>query len=174
MKCPSCDQQIIIKTDPENRTYKFVEGLRKMEHEYEPDNAVEEAVVIAGVSDEVKEKLVSDPIFKLQHDNECEVKVSSVNSNLSALIDKSDDIHKVNYQINSMLRKQMREKKSEIALQLEEGRKRNVPYAILPLDDMDLPQVSFKRKQNAFQASERSKFKKIQSESIFAMPKKQL
>ncbi len=35
MKCYSCDQQFIIKTDPKNNTYEFAEGLRKHEQDYE-------------------------------------------------------------------------------------------------------------------------------------------
>jgi len=36
MKCPSCSNQFIIRTDPKNSEYDYVEGIKKKEMEYDP------------------------------------------------------------------------------------------------------------------------------------------
>ena len=90
MKCPSCDQEMVIKTDPENRTYKYVSGINKMEHSYELAADNNEDVLVVGTSDEEKMKLSNDAIYKLQHDNVNKQKTESINDNINNSAKRSE------------------------------------------------------------------------------------
>lgn len=117
MKCYSCEQRFLIKTDPENRTYDFAEGLRKMEQDYDP--SIEDfSADITGVQS--TDNLTIDPINRLQRDFEAKVKNISNQDRLNRLIDKNkaDD-----FEMNSMLRNVNRKRKQEVEKREEAGRK---------------------------------------------------
>lgn len=49
MKCITCANPIVIKTDPKNNTYDYNTGIRKMEHDYTPDE--DDQVIAVGQDD---------------------------------------------------------------------------------------------------------------------------
>eukprot|EP01036_Dinobryon_divergens_P042911 gene42911-57060_t len=101
MKCPSCDQQFVIKTDPKNSTYDMFDGIRKMEQDFIPESGDS---LIQATSDEVKEQLTLDPIFRLQHEKEDKAVADIAKTQLSSLIDLRDSIARNDYEMNSALR----------------------------------------------------------------------
>lgn len=62
-QCASCDIKFVIKTNPKEMTYDYVEGLRKMEQDFVPDH---DDSIIEATSDEVRAELVTNPMFRLQ------------------------------------------------------------------------------------------------------------
>lgn len=50
MKCPSCSTVLIIRTDPKNTDYEYVEGIRKKEMAFDPEEAQTERVQDSEVS----------------------------------------------------------------------------------------------------------------------------
>ena len=53
MRCPSCSHELVIRTDPKNTEYEYVEGIRKKEMAFDP----EEAETARVQDSEVSEKL---------------------------------------------------------------------------------------------------------------------
>jgi len=102
MKCYSCDQRFKILTDPENSTYNFAEGLRKHEQDFEPD--VNDSI-INPVTDEMRRQISSDPMFRLQHENEDILKIQTEKQRFESLADIKESLYKKDYDMNSALRK---------------------------------------------------------------------
>ena len=108
MKCFSCEQRFKILTDPKNCTYDMAEGIRKHEQDFTPD--VDDSLIVA-TSDETKQLLATDPMFRLQHDEEDRIRVLSAKEQMNALIDMQEDHHKDYYDVNAMLRSKNRKRK---------------------------------------------------------------
>lgn len=168
MKCESCDNQLVIKTDPQNRTYDFAEGIRKMEQEFEPEA---NDSIIQAVSDETRAKLLSDPIYRLQHEKQGIMKVLSAQERLTALHDLKEEYYKNDADSNSHLRKLHRSKRAEDKGLLEEGKKfhMSIPLVKAAATDTEAAKsVNFTAsRKRKFDISERKRKVAIQSESIF-------
>lgn len=50
MKCPSCSTVLVIKTDPKNTDYEYVEGIRKKDMAFDPEEAQTQRVQDSEVS----------------------------------------------------------------------------------------------------------------------------
>lgn len=167
MKCASCDNEMVIKTDPEHRTYDFSVGIRKMEQEFEADA---NDSIIASVSEEARAKMLSDPIFRLQHEVEDKRRAQSATERLTSLYELKNSFYKDDGGSNSALRKIHRARKTHEKGLLEEGRKLNIS---LPLQDpheddaraLLLKDFSASRKRR-FQVEERKKLLHIQNAPI--------
>ena len=97
MSPPFIYLEFIIKTDPQNYTYDFFSGLRKMEQEYETgidDN------VMKLTPDEIKQQLNKDAIFRLEYDNELKAVAQNTKKRLDNLIDLNEAVNKNDYDIN--------------------------------------------------------------------------
>ena len=168
MKCPSCDQEMIIKTDPENRTYNYVSGITKMEHSYEMGVDNNEDVLVVGSTDEEKMKLSNDAIYKLQNDNVNKYKIESINDNINLLIHKNE-IKATDYDVNSALRKKMRIDKQHTLNQLKDSKVRHINYPLLPVNESD-NQLAYVNKRHStviYDRKESMKLMNIMNSSIF-------
>ena len=169
MKCPSCDNKFVIKTDPENDTYDFSEGIRKMEQDYKPEF---EDGVIDILSDEAKFQLANDPIYLMQHNLEGKIKTQTANERLEALIDLKDNNSKLDYDINSIMRAKNREKKEYQKMKKQESIKIgiNVPLVdVVPEDYAMSKNANFAmtKYQRNVKNREKRKIADIQTQSIF-------
>jgi hypothetical protein len=168
MKCASCDNEIVIKTDPENRTYEYKEGIRKHEQDFEPEEGDH---LISAVTDETRAKLLNDPIFRLQHAREDQLRTLSAGERMQSLADLRDERFKDDAGSNSSLRKLHRARRHADRARLEEGRKRHMSIALVdadPRDDIAADAVDFRAsKKRSFDASERMRKVDIQQQSIF-------
>mmetsp|Transcript_30322 Transcript_30322/g.28966 ORF Transcript_30322/g.28966 Transcript_30322/m.28966 type:complete len:369 (+) Transcript_30322:221-1327(+) len=175
MKCPEikCDQNMVIKTDPENRTYAMVEGMRKMEQEFEPE---ENDSIIKGTTDEERNLLAIDPMYRLQHDKEDKRRALSAKEHLESLIDLQDSQKEKDYDMNCLLRKGSREKRKRDIFLLEEGKARGLNIPLVEENESDTTKakaIRFNTKINSsFAVAERSKMTALQSQSIFQGTKK--
>ena len=164
--CPSCDQSFVIRTDPENDTYNMVEGMRKMEQDFVPDD---NDSIIKATTDEERNLLGSDPMFRLQHDKEDKRRASAAKEHLESLINLQDVQKERDYDMNSLLRSSSRKKRKRVALLLEEGMARglNIPL-VEEADDDSIVARSIKfRGYSALSLREKSKMAARQSQSIF-------
>ena len=173
MKCPSpsCDQNCVIKTDPENDTYNMVEGMRKMEQEFEPE--LNDSLIVA-TTDEDRHLLATDPIYRLQHEKEDKRLALSAKEHLESLIDLQDSQKERDYDMNSLLRNKSREKRKRAVFLAIEGQKRGLNIPLLEPDESDSiisKAAKFKSKSRSFEVSERSKMSILQSQSIFGSAK---
>jgi coiled-coil domain-containing protein 130 len=168
MKCYSCSQQFVIKTDPEHRTYDFAEGLRKMEQDFEPGA---EDSILQPLSDEAKAQLEKDPMFKLQHDKEDKLRASSANAVIESLIDLRDAESKNDYDMNSLLRKKNRAYRARQVELKNEGASRGLGIALSEpsVADADAARAAFLGKgSKGFRTSEKVRMVKILNQPIFA------
>lgn len=53
MKCPSCSTVLKIRTDPKNTDYEYVEGIRKKDMAFDPEEAQTERVQDSEVSNKL-------------------------------------------------------------------------------------------------------------------------
>jgi coiled-coil domain-containing protein 130 len=175
MKCPEikCDQNMVIKTDPENRTYEMAEGMRKMEQEFEPEA---NDSIIKATTDEERDLLATDPMYRLQHDKEDKRRALSAKEHLESLIDLQDSQKERDYDMNCLLRKGSREKRKRAIFLLEEGKARGLNIPLVEENESDATNakaIKFNSKiNNSFAVAERSKMTALQSQSIFAGTKK--
>ena len=170
MKCYSCEQRFKILTDPENGTYNFAEGLRKHEQDFEPE--VNDSI-INPVTEEVRRQISSDPMFKLQHDNEDIRKINSEKERFEFLSDIRDSLYKNDYNMNSILRKANRARKKKEKDALDEGEKRGIAIPLLEANDADKSAASLisyrKGKLDQFKTAEKEKLIQLQSSSLFGV-----
>jgi coiled-coil domain-containing protein 130 len=172
MKCFSCEQRFVIKTDPQNATYDMAEGIRKHEQDFTPD--VDDSLIVA-TSDETKQLIATDPMFRLQHVEEDKQKTLSAKERMVALMEVQDAQFKDYYDANSLLRnKNRKRKKRDIELK-NEGAARGLAFPLLEPSQQDsdaAKEVVFKRTPTAgnFAATERLRLSNIQAQSIFDRP----
>lgn len=171
MKCYSCDQRFLILTDPQNSTYEFREGLRKHEQEYE---ANEELGIVEVGNDELKQKLNADPMFKLQHLQEDDIRAKSEREHMSELLELQQKTKKKDYDANSLLRQKNRLKRKHEKAQVDEGRKKGMSVPLLEVNEVDrqlAEQVTFQSRSNP-KATQQLRRMAIQQQSIFTKPGK--
>jgi Saf4/Yju2 protein len=168
--CPTCDQNFVIKTDPENDTYNMVEGMRKMEQDFEPEF---NDSLISATTDEDRHLLATDPIFRLQHEKEDKRKALSVKEHLESLIDLQDSQREKDYDMNSLLRRGSRDKRKRAIFLLDEGKKRGLNIPMVEPHESDCAiakSIKFEKgKSSSFAVAERIKMASLRAQSIFSM-----
>ena len=168
MKCYDCDQHFIIKTDPKNSTYDLVEGIRQMEQEFQAD--IDDSIIEA-TTDEQREKLTSDPIFRLQHEKEDLKKAENAKSQLSLLLNMRETVSRNDYDSNSNLRNEHRKRKRRANELLAEGKSLGLSIPLVEpnlSDSHNAKLVKFKSNiHNKVRNKELKKYLSIQSQSIF-------
>jgi coiled-coil domain-containing protein 130 len=179
MKCYSCDQKFLIKTNPQERTYDFVEGLRKHIQDYEPDK---NDGVIEILSDEQKQVIATDPMARLQHTREDERRTQTALEQLTTLQSLQENIAKPDYQMNSVLRKQNRLMKKHENEQKEAGREKGLNFRLLdePFTKEDYEDIKLFNLEKEYRDDSKeqrnaliSTREKLNSQSIFNSKKEQ-
>ena len=168
MKCPECNHELKIKTDPKNCTYDFAEGIRKHEQDYIPD--FDDNVEITNDND-TKQMMAIDPMYRLQHYQEDHKKVMTEQERFQDLIDIQEQQHKLDYDLNSKLRNSNRKQKKRRIELLDEATSKGLAIPLLeyhPDDEAIASNIVFKKHlKDRFQTSENNKILNIQSQSIF-------
>lgn len=173
MKCASCDQHFVIKTDPAHDTYDFAEGIRKMEQEFDPD--FDDSIIKATTNDE-RALLASNPIFRLQHDVEDKTKAASLHQRIAAIESLRDEQYLDDYTANSTLRSKLRKIKKIDKSRLEDGKKigLNIPLIDTSSEDVSMAKLAIHKSavtklRDNFSLNEKLKFHQLQSKSIFSL-----
>lgn len=110
MKCESCKQTLVIKTDPKSRDFVVVSGGRKKEKGYE---FAEDDYAPTLITDEEREKLETDAIYALDKEKQKEERVKELIPVMHEL-KKIQDTRGDDYSINSILRAKMRQERNRI------------------------------------------------------------
>ena len=178
MKCATCDNILIIKTNPAESTYDFSEGIRRMEQDYEPDYINDSVEKVNSIVD--KQLLASDPIYKLQHDREDKVKADTARARIDNILTIKENFED-DCSHNSDLRKILRTKKKKDLALLKEGHAIGINIPLIDSLEMDAVysslepyQPSSRRVASSYRRSEGLKLLEIQSASIFDKPKSSL
>jgi coiled-coil domain-containing protein 130 len=128
MKCATCPQEFVIRTDPEHRDYAFVGGLRRIEST--PTAAQAETPELK--DDATAERLESDALFRLEHGEADKRRAAAAKTVEARLRVISDRNHRDDYDVNKLLRARARVgRKAAKALEAE-GRQKGFNFALLP------------------------------------------
>jgi len=118
MKCASCDEIFLIRTDPQNATYEMVKGLRKMRNREEP-NKIETGP--------------TSSFSKLEQINEA----SKEDIIVQKLIDKNSVTQKDDYKLNSKLRQANRSVRHQEHNNMKEAASLGLAAPLLPETEED-------------------------------------
>jgi len=121
MKCASCPQKFIIRTDPENRDYTFVEGIRRMRKTF---------TRTSGSSRDASDAFSAVERREMAKDSEKRVK------KLRSLRGRDD------YGANRLLRNRLRKRKKSVEKAVEDGKRKNLNFPLLPLSREDAEAAS--------------------------------
>jgi len=169
MKCPSCSQELKIRTNPKDCTYDFAEGIRKHEQDYVPD--AEDNNIVLTNNEEMKQLLAVDPMFRLQHHQEDSKRVVSESERFRELVEVSDMQHKDYYDLNAQLRGVNRKRKKRDIELTGEAEAKGLGIKLLEPSRADSDEAKAallkSRRRGRFEASERHKLRGIAMESIF-------
>jgi len=170
MNCPSCSNPLEVQTDPQNRDYVCVTGLKKRTVEY---NATEENQLekIAQGPDAP----VADPFQKLENKQEDLEFAKDKFPHLTELQELSNRNFKNDYQNARMLRNNLKSQQKEINSLRNEAKSKSLAIDLLPLNAEDRKNTiklnssssSIIKKANQTQKAERFK---IRTSSIFNTP----
>eukprot|EP01031_Cornospumella_fuschlensis_P032279 gene32279-39038_t len=147
-KCYSCDQEFVIRTNPQESTYDYVSGLRKHEQDatqHEEDGSIEL------LSDEVKMKVAADAMFRLERGTESNQVMKTAKRRLEDLEDLQAETYKQDYDMNSLLRSKNRKKRKVDQEGVREGKKKGWAFPLLPpssKDDEAVAKARFASKTN--------------------------
>eukprot|EP01126_Amoeba_proteus_P033316 TRINITY_DN3269_c0_g2_i2.p1 TRINITY_DN3269_c0_g2~~TRINITY_DN3269_c0_g2_i2.p1 ORF type:complete len:206 (-),score=30.82 TRINITY_DN3269_c0_g2_i2:629-1246(-) len=108
MKCPHCDNELEVQTDPENRDYKCINGLKRREET--KDIKDEEEYGLERLTDQSELDIIrADPFKTLEHQNDDAEAAEEKFPHLVALIERSEELTKDDYSVSQMLRSKFRE-----------------------------------------------------------------
>lgn len=133
MKCATCPQEFVIRTDPKNRDYDFVSGIRRINST--PTAAQAETFDLK--DDATAERLGSDAFFHLEH-HETDKRKAMVEKTIVERLQRISDInHKDDYRLNRLLRAKVRGARRQRKALAKEGREIGFGFALLPASAED-------------------------------------
>ncbi|KAI9990077.1 hypothetical protein PInf_020383 [Phytophthora infestans] len=104
MSCASCSGEMVIKTDPQERGYEMVSGVRQ---KAETHSSTEERQIERLNDTDLGTKLMDDPFLRLEHENEDKQAAKKRSRGLERLVELQDAEFKDDYDSNSALRAQL-------------------------------------------------------------------
>jgi len=134
MRCHLCPNYIVVHTDPKNADYIIFSGARKKVTEY----SAKDAETIELLDEKEKEKIASDPMYRLEHGEESKEKVKKEQPRLVAIYNINER-YKDDYGLSQKLRKKLRTAKKETVEIENENRRRGFKtgFQILPISEQD-------------------------------------
>ncbi|KAJ3613997.1 hypothetical protein NHX12_017574 [Muraenolepis orangiensis] len=169
MKCHLCVNHIEMQTDPATCDYVIVSGAARKEERWDMED--NEQILTTERSE--KEKLETDPMYKLDHGGKDQEKLRKALPSLAEIQDHQEG-WKDDFQLNSTLRRSFRtEKKERVDQEVKDDavRKRtNLSIPLLPEKEEDKRLASLLTYQApcSYDARQRSKRKEISTRSWFS------
>ncbi|DBA80972.1 TPA: hypothetical protein ACH3X2_007186 [Trebouxia sp. C0005] len=167
MTAPCCQQRIEVQTDPKNAQYNVVSGGKQKAEEY----TAADAEVMELMDQHDREKL-DDPLSKLEHHTDVMIKKKAQNERLVDLRDDSNAKYKNDYEMNKLLRKNLRGVKKDDKHRDQQRKALGLHEAIklLPESSVDAAAASFVHfgDSKAFAKNWQKKRKAVSASSIFS------
>ena len=159
---------MLVRNDPENRTYAMVQGIRQKNETF---TAAQNETI------EIGEKVGDDPFARLEHDQKDKKGAKVAKTRLESLLERQEVVHSDPYTTNSKLRQSFRvEKKRRIERDVH-VRSAGVTIPLLDAtreDQLLAASISFRNKSSSTRRrfSETAKRQRLQvkSECIFDHP----
>ncbi|ONK81770.1 uncharacterized protein A4U43_C01F32700 [Asparagus officinalis] len=162
MKSACCQHVIVIQTDPKNCQYVIISGAQQKTEDFD----VEDAETFAFPADEDRAKL-SDPFYRLEHQEEDIRKKKEAEPVLVRLQKVSDSRHSDDYNLNRALRARLRGQKKKVAQGEEVLRKMGLGIRLLPSSQEDAASAAGVRFSSKFERNRKDKRTAIKASSIF-------
>ncbi|KAI3699141.1 hypothetical protein L2E82_43206 [Cichorium intybus] len=163
MKSPCCKHVIVIQTDPKNCEYLVISGAQKKVEEFDTEDA--ETMVLP--VEEEKSKL-SDPFYRLEHQEADLKKKKEAEPLLVRLQRVSDSRHLDDYSLNKSLRAKLRSQKKRVAEEETSARKMGLGIRLLPASKEDTEAAKRVKFSSKFNKNRDEKRALIKSMSIFS------
>ncbi|THU60944.1 hypothetical protein C4D60_Mb07t18090 [Musa balbisiana] len=170
MKSACCKHEIVIQTDPKNCEYVIISGAQRKTEDYD----IEDAETFALPADEsscislnglVAERgKLSDPFYRLEHQEEDMRKKKEVEPLLVRLQRVSDSRHADDYSLNRALRAQPKEKGQG---RRGVSRRMGLGIRLLPPSEEDAAVTAAVRFASKFDRNRKNKRAAIMASSIF-------
>uniref|UniRef100_A0A8D0G168 Probable splicing factor YJU2B n=1 Tax=Sphenodon punctatus TaxID=8508 RepID=A0A8D0G168_SPHPU len=106
MKCHLCPNHIEMQTDPANCEYVIVSGARRKEERWDMESNEQ----ILTTEHQEKQKLETDPMYRLEHGSKDQSKLQRAIPTLHS-IQEAQSAWKDDFALNSLLRRKFREEK---------------------------------------------------------------
>ncbi|XP_058863971.1 probable splicing factor YJU2B [Acipenser ruthenus] len=171
MKCHLCVNYIEMQTDPASCDYVIVSGAQRKEERWDmKDN---EQILTTEHSE--KEKLETDPMFKLEHGSQDRGKLQRALPSLSHIQEKQE-AWRDDFQLNSALRRKFRDEKKVIKEESErDGALLSKACLSIPLvketeDDKRLASLLTLHSADSYEDRQRLKRREISARSWFPSP----
>ena len=167
MKCASCPQKFVIRTDPENRDYEFVSGIKRMA-KTRLKTARDELLEI----EEERERKSKDAFYRLAKEKEDKERASRKRTRLERLSEVSERRSRDPASVNASLRKRFREEK-KLFKNMEDRRESlgwDKSIRLLPVSGEDVlisRHVKFKSGKNEASLGRAKARAEIRNRSIF-------
>lgn len=171
MKCHLCDGYFDIKTDPGNLDYEIVSGARRQENRWDPTQNEQ----IVPETKEVQRRMFDDAMYKLEHGTKDQKTAEDAKPVISKLYQRNDDVWKDNFETNSKLRAEFRNKKKELKAAEEADNKvmsraSLLGITLLPENDEDRQLASLLQLRSRKNIAEKSRERMLEVMSKPALP----
>lgn len=195
MKCATCKNLLIIRTDPKNCDYEFVEGIRRREQEYDAESiglpvlSVEPSGAAGGVEGKGKAGVpisanaphagVSvDPLEVLERSKDHKRQMNAAAARLQELMDANNRLEADTSGVNRLMRTKFRQEKKVLQELEAESAAKGFRFRMLPASEEDGkegPAVLLaggsggltRARREGFRKGAKAKFTSIMSSSIF-------
>ncbi|RLN55034.1 hypothetical protein BBJ28_00009034 [Nothophytophthora sp. Chile5] len=134
LSCASCQGEMVVRTDPQQRGYDLVSGVRKKAEEFDAEQAETERVN----NPEVAVRLHADPFYRLEHESEDKRAAGKRGKGLEELVELQDAQFKDDYASNSSLRAQLRGEKRQRLLREQEASRLGLTIPLLNVHPDDV------------------------------------
>ncbi|CAI5746659.1 unnamed protein product [Peronospora destructor] len=134
MRCATCSGELIIRTDPKERSYELVSGVLKKADAEDAEELQTERLNEPGLA----AKLQSDPFFRLEHEKEDQRTAKKRSRGLQALMQLQDAEFKDDFASNSVLRAQFRSKKKQLESRKQEAKRLGIGIPLLDVHPDDV------------------------------------
>ncbi|KAK2997929.1 hypothetical protein RJ639_024800, partial [Escallonia herrerae] len=163
MKSACCKHEIVIQTDPKNCEYVIISGAQKKVEEYD----VEDAETMELPVDEGERSKLSDPFYRLEHQDGDLKKKKEAAPVLVRLQQVSDARHSDDYALNKALRARLRSQKKRVAEEEAAARKMGLGIRLLPASEEDATAAALVKFAPKHEKNRAEKRALIKTASIF-------
>lgn len=193
MKCATCKNLLVIRTDPKNCDYEFVEGIRRREQEYDAESiglpvlSVELSGAAGGVEGKGKAGISAnapnagvsvDPLEVLERSKDQKRQINAAAARLQELMDANNRLEADTSGVNRLMRTKFRKEKKVLKALEDESAAKGFRFRMLPASEEDGkegPAVLLaggsggltRARREGFRKGARAKFTSIMSSSIF-------
>ena len=144
MKCATCPQRFVIRTDPKNRDYEFVSGIRRKVEGYNAETA-KDANAVALEDESTVAARAANALATVEHQEDNKRRAESAGAVLQATMELSQKREAVGERLNKALRRTARRKRHETKQLRRESARRGFGIRLLARSTDDTLSAALQR-----------------------------